>query len=58
ELVYQSPSIEEIRSYCQDEMQTLWKQTLRLENPQTYYVNFSTRLWKVKHDLLENRRID
>ena len=58
ELVYQSPDIEEIRNYCAEEMQTLWKQTLRLENPQTYYVNFSTRLWKVKHDLLENRRID
>ncbi|MBR3867380.1 MAG: nicotinate phosphoribosyltransferase [Butyricicoccus sp.] len=58
ELVYKSPEIEEIRSYCQEEMKTLWKQTLRLENPQTYYVNFSTRLWKVKHDLLENRRID
>lgn len=58
ELVYKSPDIEEIRNYCIEEMKTLWKQTLRLENPQTYYVNFSTRLWKVKHDLLENRRID
>ena len=57
-LVYQSPDIEEIRNYCTKEMQTLWPQTLRLENPQTYYVNFSTRLWKVKHDLLENRRVD
>ena len=58
ELVYQSPDIESIRKYCADQLQTLWPQTLRFENPQTYYVDFSTRLWKVRHDLLEHCRPD
>ncbi len=58
ELVYQSPDIETIRQYCVDQLQTLWPQTLRFENPQTYYVDFSTRLWKVRHDLLEHCRPD
>ena len=58
ELVYQSPDIETIRKYCADQLQTLWPQTLRFENPQTYYVDFSTRLWKVRHDLLEHCRPD
>ena len=56
ELVYECPDIETIRRYCAEQVQTLWPQTLRFENPQTYYVDFSTRLWKVKHDLLENCR--
>ncbi|MGN0993715.1 MAG: nicotinate phosphoribosyltransferase [Butyricicoccus sp.] len=58
ELVYQSPDIETIRKYCAEQLQTLWPQTLRFENPQTYYVDFSTRLWKVRHDLLEHCRPD
>ena len=53
--VYESPSIEEIKQYCQDQIETLWDETLRLENPQTYYVDLSEKLWDMKHALLKGR---
>ena len=51
--VYESPSIEEIRDYCKEQIDTLWDETLRFENPQTYYVDLSQKLWDMKHRLLE-----
>ena len=51
--VYQSPSIEEIREYCKEQIDTLWDETLRFENPQTYYVDLSQKLWDMKNRLLE-----
>ena len=51
--VYECPSIEEVKSYCSDQVETLWGETLRFENPQTYYVDLSQKLWDVKHELLE-----
>lgn len=52
ECVYESPSIDEIRDYCQEQLETLWGETLRFENPQTYYVDLSQRLWDMKNNLL------
>ena len=51
--VYESPSIEEIREYCKEQIDTLWDETLRFENPQTYYVDLSQKLWDMKNRLLE-----
>lgn len=51
--IYQSPSIDEIRDYCRQQTATLWEETLRLENPQTYYVDLSKELWEMKHQLIE-----
>ena len=51
--VYDSPSIEEIKAYCKEQIDTLWDETLRFENPQTYYVDLSQKLWDMKHKLLE-----
>ena len=39
ECVYQSPAIEDIKKYCEEQMKTLWDEMLRFENPQTYYVD-------------------
>ena len=50
--VYESPSVDEIREYCQQQLETLWGETLRFENPQTYYVDLSQRLWDMKNNLL------
>ena len=55
--VYKSPDVESIRAYCAEQMDTLWAQITRFENPQTYYVDLSSRLWKVKNDLLESCRV-
>ena len=50
--VYESPSVDEIKDYCQQQMETLWDETLRFENPQTYYVDLSQKLWDMKNQLL------
>ncbi len=51
--VYQCPDIEDVKKYCEEQVETLWGETLRFENPQTYYVDLSQKLWDVKHELLE-----
>ena len=51
--VYDSPSTEEIRAYCMAEVDSLWDEVKRFENPHTYYVDLSQKLWDVKPDLLK-----
>ena len=55
--VYKCPDIEQIRTYCAAELDTLWDQIKRFENPQTYFVDLSKNLWQVKNQLLESCRI-
>ena len=56
ELVYKVPNIEEVRSYCADQMSHLWEEVKRFENPHRYYVDLSPKLWKIKNDMLEQMR--
>ncbi|MDD5922933.1 MAG: nicotinate phosphoribosyltransferase [Eubacteriales bacterium] len=58
ELVYDLPDIETIRDYCRDQLETLWSETLRFENPQTYYVDLSQKLYDLKHELLNDYNRD
>ena len=51
--VYESPSIDEIKDYCAQQLDAMWDEMKRFENPQTYYVDLSYNLWKLKHDMLE-----
>lgn len=51
--VYESPAIDDIRSYCMEQVDKLWDEMLRFENPQTYYVDLSQSLWQLKNDLLD-----
>ncbi|QIB70192.1 nicotinate phosphoribosyltransferase [Aminipila butyrica] len=51
--VYESPSIDEIKEYCRQQISTLWDELLRFENPQIYYVDLSPKLWQTKHQLIE-----
>ena len=53
--VYQPPKIEEIKSYCAEQLDTLWESVLRFENPHTYYVDLSQKLWNIKHKLLDDK---
>lgn len=55
--VYECPDIEEVKEYCREQMETLWDETLRFENPQTYYVDLSQNLWDVKNKLIEEHTI-
>lgn len=51
--VYTSPSVMELREYCQKEQNTLWDESRRFVNPQKVYVDLSQRLYDMKKDLLE-----
>ena len=52
-LVYESPSLEEIREKVQRELNSLWDEVKRLNTPQEYIVDLSPELWKIKDDLLK-----
>ena len=49
---YQARDIEEIRAYCQEQLDTLWDSIKRFENPQEYYVDLSQELWELKEKFL------
>ena len=53
ELVYDLPSLEAIRAYCAQQLDTLWDEVKRFDNPHNYYVDLSQKLWDVKYGLLE-----
>lgn len=55
-LVYERPSIEEIRDFHVKELATLWEEHLRLDQPQIYKVDLSQKLWNLKNDLLNKTR--
>ena len=57
ELVYNCPSLEEIRTYCLEQVDKLWDEVKRFDNPHTYYVDLSQRLWDVKYGLLKDNNI-
>jgi nicotinate phosphoribosyltransferase len=52
--VYNSPSVMDIRTYCMQELDTLWDETRRLINPQDVYVDLSNELFQLKNQLLDN----
>jgi len=54
--VYESPNIHEIRNYCMEQIDTLWDEVKRFENPHQYFVDLSLPLWNIKHKLLEEHK--
>lgn len=58
QLVYQVPTIEESRAHCANELDTLWEEVKRFENPHTYYVDLSQKLWNIKNELLDQFKQD
>ena len=52
ECVYESPSATEIRTFCAAQLDTLWDEVKRFENPHEYYVDLSEKLWEKKNRLL------
>lgn len=52
-LVYKLPSLEEIKEKAERELDTLWEETKRLDNPNEYIVDLSEKLWEVKDQLLK-----
>lgn len=52
-LIYERPSVEEIKQHCAEQVDALWDEMLRFENPQTYYVDLSHDLWELKKNMIE-----
>lgn len=52
-LIYDLPTLEEIKNKKEEELDTFWEEMTRLDNPSEYIVDLSIGLWKVKDELLE-----
>lgn len=52
ELVYQQPSLRETQQYCAKEVDSLWEEVKRFDNPHEYNVDLSKKLWDLKRKLL------
>ena len=56
ELVYELPTLDQIRNYCREQVDTLWDEVKRFDNPHSYYVDLSQKLWDIRNDLLQAKR--
>ncbi|MEG2295178.1 MAG: nicotinate phosphoribosyltransferase [Oscillospiraceae bacterium] len=50
--VYECPSLEEIKTYCKQQVDSIWDEVKRFEYPHKYYVDLSQSLWDVKNKML------
>lgn len=55
--LYNPRSLNAIRAYCASQVDTLWDEVTRFENPHNYYVDLSQDLWDIKNKLLSERAI-
>ena len=53
ECVYREPSLDVVRDYCAEQIDNLWEEVKRFENPHTYYVDLSEELWRIRKNLIE-----
>ena len=51
--IYVNPGLEALREYCKIEIDGLWDEVKRFENPHRYYVDMSKKLWQMKYEMLE-----
>ena len=51
-LVYNCPSVEEIKAHCKKEQESLWEECRRLTNPHAVHVDLSDKLYEMKKQLL------
>jgi len=52
--VYTSPDIYDIQKHCKEQIDTLWDEVKRFENPHEYYVDLSKPLWDIRENLLSS----
>lgn len=57
ECVYNKPKLADIQAYCAKQVDLLWDEVKRFENPHTYYVDLSKKLWDIKQQLLEEAKV-
>ena len=56
ECVYKEPDLHDIRDYCSEQIDNLWEEVKRFENPHAYYVDLSEDLWRVRKELIEEHK--
>lgn len=56
ELVYELPTLKEIKSFSMEKLSALWEEYKRDLNPQKYPVDLSKALWQHKMDLIQDMR--
>ncbi len=54
-LIYKMPTLKEIADYCKKELETIWDEIKRLNNPQKYYVDLSKELYDLKNKMLNEK---
>ncbi len=53
--LYNPRNLNAIKAYCASQVNTLWDEVTRFENPHSYYVDLSQNLWDVKNKLLSEK---
>jgi len=53
ELVYELPTLKEVKTYCAYQVSTLWPEVKRFDHPHQYYVDLSEQLMALKDRLLD-----
>jgi len=56
ELVYDIPALTDVRRHCEAEIEGMWDEVKRFNNPHNYYVDLSQKLWQIKHDMIAEYR--
>jgi nicotinate phosphoribosyltransferase len=56
ELVYDVPTLAAVRAHCAEEIEGMWDEVRRFNNPHNYYVDLSQKLWNIKHEMLARHR--
>ena len=56
ECVYEFPPLPAVREYCRRELDSMWGEVLRFENPHNYYVDLSDALWTRKQEMIRAHR--
>ncbi len=57
EVVYQNSDVVSIRKFALEQVETLWDEVKRFENPHKYYVDLSQELFDLKQKLLNEHRV-
>ena len=51
--IYENPTVSAISKYRAEQVDSLWDEVTRFENPHTYYVDLSEDLWNLRTNLLK-----
>ena len=57
-LVYELPTVDEIKEFCKDNLRVLWPEYLRALNPEEYPVDLSQKCWDNKMKNINEARIN